>query len=104
MRTECLQFLVQSKAGRLSRDFEQHAAGITEINGMKVRAINYWRDVVAKIDEMRAPSELFRLILRSKRNVMHSTGRHAAHRGIGLTQQVRHSSGRRAGRGSKRKP
>ena len=71
MRTEFFQFLVQRKTGRLGRDFEQHAAGFAEINGMKISAIDYWRDVVAKIDEMLAPLELFRLVLRSKRNVMH---------------------------------
>ena len=71
MRTEFVQFFVQRKTGRLGRDFEQHAAGFTEVNGMKISAIDYRRDVVAKIDEMLAPLELFRLVLRSKRNVMH---------------------------------
>ena len=71
MRAEFFQFFVQRKTGRLGRDFEQHAAGFAEINGMKISAIDYWRDVVAKIDEMFAPLELFRLVLRSKRNVMH---------------------------------
>ena len=71
MRAEFVQFFVQRKTGRLSRDFKQHAAGFAEINGMKISAIDYWRDVVAKIDEMLAPLELFRLVLRSKRNVMH---------------------------------
>ena len=71
MCTEFVQFFIQSKAGRLSRDFKQHATGLAEINGMKVSAIDYWRDVVAKVDEMLAPLELFGLVLRSKRNVMH---------------------------------
>ena len=71
MRAEFFQLFVQRKAGRLSRDFEQHAAGFAEINGMKISAIDHWRDVVAKFDEMLAPLELFRLVLRSKRNVMH---------------------------------
>ena len=71
MRAEFVQFFVQRETGRLSRDFKQHAAGFAEVNGMKVSAIDYWRDVVAKIDEMLAPLELFRLVLRSKRNVMH---------------------------------
>ena len=92
MRAEFVQFFVQRKTGRLSRDFEQHAAGFAEINGMKISAIDYWRDVVAKIDEMLAPLELFGLVLRSKRNVMHRTGRDAAHRGVGLTQQVDNSA------------
>ena len=71
MRAEFFQFFVQSKTGRLSRDFKQHAAGFAEINGMKISAIDYRRDVVAKIDEMLAPLELFGLVLRSKRNVMY---------------------------------
>jgi len=60
MCTEFVQFLVQRKTGRLGRDFEQHAAGFAEINGMKISAIDYRRDVVIKIDEMLAPLELFR--------------------------------------------
>ena len=71
MGTEFLQFLIQSKAGRLSCDFEEYAAGLTEINGMKIRAIDYRGDVVAKVNEMLAPVELFSLVLRSKGNVMH---------------------------------
>ena len=71
MHTEFFHFLVQRKTGRLGRDFEQHSAGFTEVNGMKVSAVDYWRDVVAKIDETLAPLKLFRLVLRSKSNVMH---------------------------------
>ena len=71
MHTEFFHFLVQRKTGRLGRDFEQHAARFTEINGMKISAIDYWRDVVAKFDEMLAPLELFGLVLGSKRNVVH---------------------------------
>ena len=71
MRAEFIQFLIQRETGRLGRDFEQHAARFTEINGMKISAIDYWRDVVAKFDEMLAPLELFGLVFRSKRNVMH---------------------------------
>src|SRR4029077_8593443 len=104
MRAEFFHFFVQRKSGWLSRDFEKHSAGFTEVNGMKIRAIDYWRDVVAKIDEMLAPLELLRLVLRSKRNVMNGTGRDAAHRGVGLTQQVDNSAGRRVVRGYKPKP
>ena len=71
MCAEFVQFFIQRKTGRLGRDFKQHAAGFAEINGMKISAIDYWRDVVAKIDKMLAPLELFGLVLRSKRNVMH---------------------------------
>ena len=96
MRAEFLQFFVQRKTGWLGSDFEQHAAGLAEINGMKISAIDHRRDVVAEIDEMLAPLKLFGVVLRSKSNVMHRTGRDAAHRGVGLTQQVNDSAGRRA--------
>src|SRR4030095_1176761 len=99
MCTEFVQFFIQRKTGGLGRDFEQHAAGFTEINGMKISAIDYWRDVVAKIDEMLAPLDLFGLVLRSKRNMMHRTGCAAADRGVGLTQQVDNSARRRIVRG-----
>ena len=71
MRAEFFQFFVQRKTGWLGSDFEQHAAGLAEIDGMKISAIDHRRDVVAEIDEMLAPLELFGVVLRSKSNVMH---------------------------------
>src|SRR6478672_6343259 len=104
MRTEFLQFFVQRETWRLSRDFKQHAAGLAEINGMKISAIHHRRDVVAEIDEMLAPLKLFGVVLRSKSNMMHRTGGDAAHRGVGLTKQVNDSAGRRIVRGGESKP
>src|SRR4029077_2436787 len=104
MRTEFLQFFVQRKTGWLGRDFEQHAAGLAEINGMKISAIDHRRDVAAKVDEMLAPLELFGLVLRAEGNMMHRTGRNATHRGVGLTKQVDNSAGRRDVRGRESKP
>src|SRR5258705_209568 len=101
MRAELFQFFVQRKTGRLGSDFEQHAAGLAEINGMKISAIDHRRDVAAKVDKMFAPLELFGVVLRSKSNMMHRTGSDAAHRGVGLTKQVNDSAGRRAVRGGK---
>src|SRR5262249_31197876 len=103
MHAEFLQFFVQCKTGWLSSDFEQHAAGFTEINGMKIIAIDHRRDIVTEIDEMLAPLELFGVVLRSKSNVMHRTGRDAAHRGVGLTKQVNDSARRRIVRRDKAK-
>src|SRR6266487_5015655 len=104
MCAEFLQFFVQRKTGWLGRDFEQHAAGLTEINGVKISAIHHWRDVVAKIDEMLAPLKLFGVVLRSKSNMMHRTGGDAAHRGVGLTKQVNDSARRELVRGGEAKP
>src|SRR4029077_4549360 len=104
MRTKFVQFLVQRETGRLGFDFKQHAARLAEINGMKISAIDHGRDIVATIDEMFAPLELFRLVLRSKGNVMHRTGRDAARRGVGLTQQVDNSARRTVVRGYEPKP
>src|SRR4029077_1159097 len=87
MRAEFLEFFVQRETWRVGCDFKQHAAGLTEINGMKIIAIHHRRDVVAKIDEMLAPLELFGVVFRSKSNVMHRTGGDAARRGVGLTKQ-----------------
>src|SRR5580765_2130422 len=88
MRTEFLQLFVQSKTGWLGRDLKKHAAGFAEINGIKIRAINYWRHVVAKIDEMFAPLELFGLVLRAKRNMMHRTRSDSPHRCVRQTKQI----------------
>ena len=104
MPAQFFHFFVQGETGRLGGDFEQHAARLAEINGMKISAIDYRRDVVAKIDEVLAPLELFGFVLRSKCNVMHRTGRDAAHRGVGLTQQVYKFARRRVVRGCKPKP
>src|SRR5262249_4557513 len=104
MRTKFLQFFVQRETGWLSSDFEQHAAGFAEIDGMKISAIDYRRDVVAEVDEMLAPLELFGLVLRAKSNVMHRTGGDATHRGVGLAKQVNDSAGRRLVRRGESKP
>ena len=71
MRTKFFEFFVQSEAGRVSGDFKKDPAWFAEVDGMKIRAIDYRRDVVAKIDQTLAPPELFGLVLRSKRDVMH---------------------------------
>jgi len=63
MRTEFFHLFIESKTGWLGGDFKKHAAGFAKINGMKIGAIDYRRHVVAKIDQMFAPLELFRLIL-----------------------------------------
>ena len=73
MRAEFFQLFIQSKTGWLGCDFKKHAAGFAKINGMKIRAIDHWRLVVAKIDQMFAPLELFLLVLCAKRDVMHRT-------------------------------
>src|SRR5215475_1505586 len=103
MRAEFLQFFVQRETGWLGRDFEQHAAGFAEINGMKIIAIHHRRDVVTKIDEMLAPLELFSVVLRSKGNMMHRTRGDSAPRTVGLTQQVNNSARRRIVRRGKPK-
>jgi hypothetical protein len=46
---------------------------------VEINAIDYWRDVVVEIDQLLAPLQLLGLIFRSKRDVVHRTGRHAAH-------------------------
>src|SRR5436190_17777517 len=103
MPTEFFQFFVQSKTGWLSRDFKKHAAGFAEINGMKIRAIDHWRHVVAKIDEMFAPLELFGLVLRAKRNMMHRTRSDSPHSCVRQTKQVNDSARRRVIRRDKAK-
>src|SRR5438034_10570850 len=92
MPTEFFQLFVQSKTGWLGRDFKKHAAGFAEINGMKIRAIDYWRHVVAKIDKMFAPLELFGLVLRAKRNMMHRARGDSAHSCVRQTKQINDSA------------
>ena len=104
MITEFFQRFVQSKTRGLGRDFKKHAAWFAEIDGMKIRPIDHWRDVVTKIDKLLAPLELFGLILRAKCDMMHRTRRDPAHTRIGQTQQVNDSARRRVVGRSKAKP
>src|SRR5260370_11504146 len=92
MRTEFLQLYVQSKTGWLGRYLKKPATWFAEIDGMKIRAINYRRHVVAKIDEMFAPLELFGIVLRAKRNMMHRTRSDSPHPRVGQTEQVNDSA------------
>src|SRR5438046_10761705 len=103
MRTDFFQLFGQSKTGWLGRDFKKHAAGFAEINGMKIRAIDNRRHVVAKIDEKFAPLELFGLVLRAKRYVMHRTRGDSAHSCVRQTKQVNDSARRRVVRRGKAK-
>src|SRR2546430_5914152 len=56
------------------------STGFAEIDGMKIDAIHHRRDIVAEIDEMLAPLELFGIVLCAKRNMMHRTGGDASDR------------------------
>src|ERR1700746_3392557 len=104
MCAEFFHFFVQGETRRVGCECEQHAARLAEINGMKVRAIDYWRDVVAEVEEMLTPLALFGFVLRAKGNVMRRPSRDAAGRSVGLTQQVDNSAGRGVVRGCKPKP
>src|SRR6267378_3516050 len=95
MCAELFKLFVQSEAGRLSRDFKKHATRFAEIDGMKIDAIHHWRHIVAKIDEMSAPLELFGIVLCAKRNMMNRTGGDASRPGVGQTKQVNDSARRR---------
>ena len=95
MCAELFKLFVQSEAGRLSRDFKKHATGFAEIDGMKIDAIHHRRDIVAEIDEMLAPLELFSIVLCAKRNMMNRTGGDASRPGVGQTKQVNDSARRR---------
>ena len=85
MCAEFFQLLVQSKTGRLGRNLEENATGLSEINRMKIRPIDHWGHIVAKIDEMLAPLELFGFILRPERNVMYRSRRDSARPSVGQT-------------------
>src|SRR6266436_4343425 len=95
MLTEFFHLLVQGETGRLGRDFKKHATGFAEIDGMKISPIDHWRHIVAKIDEMSAPLELFGIVLCAKRNMMNRTGGDASRPGVGQTKQVNDSARRR---------
>src|SRR6476661_10869335 len=92
MRTEFFHLFIEGKTRWFGRDFKKHAAGFAKINGMKIRAIDHWRHVVAKVDQMFAPLELFLLVLRAKRDVMHRTPRDLAHPRVRQTKQINNSA------------
>src|SRR6266436_5337190 len=103
MLTEFFHLLVQGETGRLGRNLEENATGLSEINRMKIDAIHHRRDIVAEIDEMLAPLELFGIVLCAKRNMMHRTGGDASAPGVGQTKHVNDSSRRRVIRRCKAK-
>src|SRR5436190_5531320 len=95
MLTEFFHLLVQDETGRLGRNLEENATGLSEINRMKISPIDHWRHIVAKIDEMSAPLELFGIVLCAKRNMMNRTGGDPSRSGVGQTKQVNDSARRR---------
>src|SRR5207248_6577725 len=94
MLTEFFHLLVQGETGRLGRNLEENATGLSEINRMKISPIHHRRRIVAKIDEMSAPLELFGIVLCAKRNMMNRTGGDAPHPGVRQTEQVNDSARR----------
>src|SRR6266404_2611290 len=103
MLTEFFHLLVQGETGRLGRNLEENATGLSEINRMKISPIDHRRDVVGKIDKLLAPLELFGIVLCAKRNMMNRTGGDASRPGVGQTKQVNDSSWRRVIRRCKAK-
>src|SRR6476620_4040755 len=103
MRTEFFRLFIESKTGWFGRDFKKHAAGFAKINRMKIRAIDYWRHVVAKVDQMFAPLELFVFVLHAKCDVMHRTCRDPPQPGVRQTKQINNSARRRLVRRGKPK-
>src|SRR6266481_5273891 len=95
MLTKFFHLLVQGETGRLGRNLEENATGLSEINRMKISPIDHWRRIVAEIDEMLAPLELFGIVLCAKRNMMNRTGGDASRSGVGQTKQVNDSARRR---------
>src|SRR6266540_2353850 len=59
---------------------------------MEIYAIDYWRNIVTKIDELFAPPELLLFVTGAKRDVMHRPGRHTPNAGIGKTKQIDNST------------
>jgi hypothetical protein len=78
MLAEFLQFSSRVKPGG-SVAISKARPGFAEIDGMKIRPIDHWRDVATKLDEMLAPVQLFGFILRPERNMMHRTRRDSPH-------------------------
>src|SRR6266478_6277171 len=94
MRAKLLEFLVQGKTGRLSRDFEKHATRFAEIDRMKINSIDYGRNVVTEIDELFAPLKLLSFVTGAKGDVMHRPGSDTSGAGIRQTKQIDDSTWR----------
>src|SRR6266550_5162793 len=94
MRAKLLQFFVQSKTGRLSRDFEEHATRFAKIDRVKINAIDYGRNVEIEIDQLFAPLKLLSFVTRAKGDVMHRPGSDTSGAGIRQTKQIDDSAWR----------
>src|SRR3954466_14742829 len=66
--------LVGGKARPVGGDFEEDAAGLAEINGMKILAIDHRRDAKAERVQFFAELHLLLFVFRAEGDVMDGTG------------------------------
>src|ERR1044072_5016763 len=71
---------------------------------MKINAIDNRRDVVPKLDELLAPTELLLFVMRAKRDVMHRTRRNTPNAGVRHAKQINDSAWGALVRGCEPKP
>ena len=65
---------IHGKSRSLRRNLKQNSAGLAEINGMKIEAVDHRRNVETEIDQLFSPAQLFFVVCTAKRNVMHCAG------------------------------
>src|SRR6185295_17074165 len=73
LQAQLVHRLVDRKAGRIGRDLEEHAAGLTKVDGVEVIAIDDGGRLEAPLHDLGSQRQLGRVTVHSKRDVMYGT-------------------------------
>src|SRR5680860_306978 len=82
------QRFVDGEPGRIGGDLQEHAAGLAEVDGAEVVAVDDRRDVIAVLDDLLAPCLLRLVVGRAPGDMVHGAGGHQAPRRLGLADHV----------------
>src|SRR5579885_262756 len=94
MGSKFFQIFIDRKTRLRGCNLKQHATGLAKVDGTKVGSINYRGDIVAEIEELSAPRQLFLFVARAKRDVVHRTGSDPPGLRVGQANQIDDSARR----------
>src|SRR5260370_7938278 len=90
---KALQSLVSCKAGRISRNFKQHAAGFAKVNGAEILTVDDWRNVVVEFRQRISPLQLLVICRGSPCHVMDGPHRNPSRSSLGRANQIDATTG-----------
>src|SRR5208337_127503 len=81
-------WLIYREARRISCYFEKHASRFSEIYGMKIFSINYWRNVQSYVSYVLPPLPLLQIIGSSPGYVVHCADAYVSVRAVRGAENV----------------